>query len=345
MDKQRKLCTPRLLPPAKGKKIIASSSFSSCFPAKKIHTPSSSNLLSAKEKLEVFKATRGEEAWRDVATKLDVSPSPSQVSKAYFKMREMLLTCPIKEPSTSFCMCEAPGGFAKAILDEFPSCEKVFVSSRRRKGDMSFSREVKSDPKICILDEKEGEGDILLPSVRKNLSTQLEGKCDLVTADGAVDVENRFEETEACNLLLLLSQVEVCLSVQRDGGSFVLKLFSCNLEVTRQVVFYLCSLYSEVYLLKPEMSRPSNDERYLFCTGYKSSSSPPFPPLLSCQEVSHISSVLSPESEPSFSSWRTFSDRLFDEQNERQASSILSNLYLCSSSHHTSHKVRRVGHL
>jgi 23S rRNA U2552 (ribose-2'-O)-methylase RlmE/FtsJ len=48
------------------------------------------------------------------------------------------------------------------------------------------------------------------------------------------------------------------------GGSFILKIYDCGFELTRQLILLL-ALYYSVKIVKPVTSRPGNSEKYLLC--------------------------------------------------------------------------------
>ena len=58
------------------------------------------------------------------------------VSRAYFKMIEIIRTNVIKPPTESLHLCEAPGGFAQAVLSEFPSLHTAHATSLLTNGGL-----------------------------------------------------------------------------------------------------------------------------------------------------------------------------------------------------------------
>ena len=88
---------------------------------------------------------------------------------------------------------------------------------------------------------------------------------DLVTADGAVEMDHAHLERE--HLPLLVAQVQVALRLLRPGGALVVKFFEGLTVGTAQVLAELTHRFEAVSLIKPTSSRPTNSERYAVARG------------------------------------------------------------------------------
>lgn len=101
--------------------------------------------------------------------------------------------------------------------------------------------------------------------------TQVDG-VDLVTGDGGFDVDDKdgFERQEFLSSRLFLCQILVALSVLRNGGSFVCKVFDTVTELSGQLVYLLSLCFDAVVFFKPASSRPANAERYIIAKGARS---------------------------------------------------------------------------
>ena len=80
-------------------------------------------LDAAKAKVGVFKAKHGDMRWKENVASVDRNVTFSNVtdrpiSRAYFKLVEILRTTAVKPPDSSLHLCEAPGGFAQAVITE-----------------------------------------------------------------------------------------------------------------------------------------------------------------------------------------------------------------------------------
>ncbi len=90
---------------------------------------------------------------------------------------------------------------------------------------------------------------------------------DLVTADGGFDwKKENLQEQEAYKLIF--SEIVTAIKVQKNGGSFVLKIFESYTHTTLKFIELLRVFYNEVYICKPFTSRISNSEKYIVCKDF-----------------------------------------------------------------------------
>jgi cap1 methyltransferase len=57
--------------------------------------------------------------------------------------------------------------------------------------------------------------------------------------------------------------------LQKEGGSFILKVFDLYSSCSLQLLYLLNYLYDEVIIVKPLSSRPANSEKYIVCLRFK----------------------------------------------------------------------------
>ena len=108
--------------------------------------------------------------------------------------------------------------------------------------------------------------------VQKNLEychLKYKGSMDLITGDGGFDFSIDFNKQEVLSLKLIYAQICYALIMQKQGGTFILKIFDIFTEPTIDFLYLLCSLYKNVYIMKPETSRIANSEKYIICKDYK----------------------------------------------------------------------------
>ena len=79
---------------------------------------------------------------------------------------------------------------------------------------------------------------------------------DLVTADGATEMNHEYLEEE--HFPLALAQTNIALKCLHAGGNFVLKVFECLLPCTKDLIAVLSQAFDVVSIIKPFSSRPSN---------------------------------------------------------------------------------------
>lgn len=239
---------------------------------------SDESLTRLKQKIGEMKVKYGEAAWKESVALTDTNNRQEAstttlgerpLSRAYFKLREIIKTCVVAPPSVCLLLCEAPGGFGQAILSEFPTSKAIHVMSLRRKSIL-FHASVLQANKCFHLDDLPHFSDICFAAVREGIVSRVPS-ADLITADGAIDSDSFPELTEARNSLLIGCEIETALACQAQGGTFILKVFSISLPITIQFVALLASCYTSVSVIKPYSSRAVNDERYVVCQGFDKS--------------------------------------------------------------------------
>jgi hypothetical protein len=91
---------------------------------------------------------------------------------------------------------------------------------------------------------------------------------DLITGDGGFDFSMNFNNQEQDMTKLLFAQICYALCMQKQEGSFVLKIFDSFTSSTIDMIYILCSFYKKVYITKPQTSRYANSEKYIVCKGF-----------------------------------------------------------------------------
>lgn len=90
----------------------------------------------------------------------------------------------------------------------------------------------------------------------------------IVTADGSVDCLKNPAEQEAHVFALHYAEVLAALKILNTGGSFVIKIFTIFECETVCLLYLLCSVFGEVTLHKPVVSKEGNSEVYVICCNY-----------------------------------------------------------------------------
>ena len=106
----------------------------------------------------------------------------------------------------------------------------------------------------------------------KNESTQQQQqqqhKVHLVVADGGFDAQRDSNNQEELAHHIVVSQTAAALSLLREGGTYIVKMFGFDEESTKQMLRYLYGYFDKMTFVKPTSSRPASAERYLVCCGY-----------------------------------------------------------------------------
>lgn len=198
-------------------------------------------------------------------------------SRAYFKMVELLKYTPInpKEGLVSFHLAEGPGGFIEALIDSRQGMPDKHYGMTLLSEDGGVPGWKKGHPflaknpdRVEIVAGADGTGNILSCANLAGLLTHLGASCDLVTADGGVDFSSNYADQELTAFPLILAEVCYALCLQKEGGTFVVKMFDTMLSQTADIINILCAYYTEVAVHKPCTSRSGNSERYLVCRGF-----------------------------------------------------------------------------
>lgn len=196
-------------------------------------------------------------------------------SRAFYKLWEMLLILdPFDKKSVVTAhLAEAPGSFVQATMffrEKFYKEKDIkndehYTVSIDEKNVPSFKQEFrKAYNKVKIYDQDGGD----LTSVETiNGFSNFSKKADFITADGGFDWnDENMQEQESFRLIL--GEIITALKIQKNGGTFVLKLFELYTDVSIKLLMILTSFYEESYIYKPFTSRPSNSERYIICRNF-----------------------------------------------------------------------------
>jgi len=183
---------------------------------------------------------------------------------------------------TFLCLGEAPGGFIQALahyrLVEYNISSDKFhaytlkVDNANQLWDWPTCKKALDNLNV---DLNLHYGDLTLSDTIKDILNKLDGeKVDLVTADGAFTHSKVYNYEEIVNYRIFFGEIVGALVSQKIGGSFVLKIFDILSSVTRQLLLLLNHYYSEVYITKPDFSRPASSEKYVICLGFKGLETP-----------------------------------------------------------------------
>lgn len=202
------------------------------------------------------------------------------ISRSFFKLWEMLhdfnnviFQTKRKEELKCLFLAEGPGGFVEAF-------QKFRVDYHNQSNDFLVGMTLKSDVNKSVPDWKyksrlklfygqDNTGNLY--NILNLKSLQLEfgaNTFDIITADGGFDFSSDFNNQEVMCYKLLLAETLAALYTQKEGGTFILKIFDIFNENTLRLIVLLQMVYHHVYIVKPLTSRPANSEKYLICTGF-----------------------------------------------------------------------------
>jgi len=130
-----------------------------------------------------------------------------------------------------------------------------------------------ANPNVIIETGEDKTGNLLSLDNFKHCTSKYKNKMDIITADGGFDFSVDFNNQENIAIRLILAEVFYALSLQKKGGSFILKIFDIFHKPTVDILYLLSYYYSNVSVMKPYTSRIANSEKYIICQGFKLSDS------------------------------------------------------------------------
>jgi 23S rRNA U2552 (ribose-2'-O)-methylase RlmE/FtsJ len=213
------------------------------------------------------------------------------LSRSYFKMIEIVNTFNLyydAKPIKSFHLAEGPGGFIEAMAGLRKCPHDIYIGMTivddnqdpnipGWKKTESFLRQNKN---VYIETGSDKTGNILSLENFVYCKDTYASSMDLITGDGGFDFSIDFNNQEIHIAKLLFGQIAYAVTMQKKGGSFILKIFDSFMQHTIDLLYILSSFYEKVYIMKPNTSRYANSERYIVCKDFIFSSCEKFYPFI-----------------------------------------------------------------
>jgi 23S rRNA U2552 (ribose-2'-O)-methylase RlmE/FtsJ len=204
------------------------------------------------------------------------------LSRSYFKMIEILRVADFFKSFSgkrirSGHVCEGPGGFIEAFIDE---CNKNHIGTINsvamtlkstqnsipgwKKANMFLKKYNKI---IKILYGKDDTGNILNIDNANSFINYVRGGSgsglvNIFTGDGGFDFSMNYDIHERLVYPLIESSTVIGMNVLAPGGMMILKFFDIYTEPMKKILFYLSKNFNRWTLYKPATSRPCNSEMY-----------------------------------------------------------------------------------
>jgi 23S rRNA U2552 (ribose-2'-O)-methylase RlmE/FtsJ len=229
------------------------------------------------------------------------------LSRSFYKMIEIinhleLLNNYSSQTINTFHLAEGPGGFIEAItylrnneLDRYHGMTLIdpCINVPGWKKTSSF---LEKHTNVIIETGATGTGDLLNVNNLQYCHDTYKNKMDIITADGGFDFSIDFNQQEVLATKLLFAQVSFAIAMQKQNGHFVLKIFDIFTKATIDIIYWLSTLYKQVYIIKPCTSRLANSEKYIICKYFKGDKHNIINNIISeyskLNSISHISSIL-----------------------------------------------------
>jgi 23S rRNA U2552 (ribose-2'-O)-methylase RlmE/FtsJ len=132
---------------------------------------------------------------------------------------------------------------------------------------------LENHPNISIETGSDKTGNLISYDNFIHCARKYQNKMEIITADGGFDFSVDFNNQETMATQLILCEVFYALAMQKQGGTFILKIFDVFHKATVDILYLLCYYYNNVSITKPHTSRIANSEKYIVCQGFKISNS------------------------------------------------------------------------
>lgn len=206
------------------------------------------------------------------------------ISRSYFKMWEIFHNFDLFKKFNKYekfifsHLAEGPGGFMEATYNY----RKKITSTTYLQQDQYYSITLQPDnehiPDFNKLKKLFSDNQNIhinygnlyyINDVKNYINNFKNKKAHFVTSDGGFDYSSDFNGQEINSCEIIYSECVIALNILRKNGSFVCKVFDLFSITMIQILFIVFYCFEEVYLYKPETSRPANSEKYLVCLYYK----------------------------------------------------------------------------
>jgi 23S rRNA U2552 (ribose-2'-O)-methylase RlmE/FtsJ len=200
------------------------------------------------------------------------------ISRSYFKLIELtnMYNLLLDDNMVIGCVSEGPGGFIESILNTRNNInDKIYgitlntynkhIPGWKRLNDILSKRMINKKNNVKLL-----YGNIyLLDDIKNYCKLFINNKADLITSDGGFDYSINFNNQEQLSYRIIFSEIVIALSIQKMGGHFICKCFDLLTVLSLKLIYLLYCFYDEIYIYKPNTSRPANSEKYIIAKGFK----------------------------------------------------------------------------
>ena len=202
------------------------------------------------------------------------------ISRAFFKLIEIYQTFKsipifIDEPIKTYHLAEGPGGFIEATAyirnneyDKYYGITLIDKSNKNIPGWKKSEKFLNKNKNVIIEQGISNDGNLYNPENFLDCYKKHANSMDIITGDGGFDFSTSYNNQEKMAIRLLFTQMIYAISLQKKGGSFILKIFDMFSKPTIEIIYMLSCFYTNVYITKPNTSRYANSEKYIVCTDF-----------------------------------------------------------------------------
>lgn len=203
------------------------------------------------------------------------------LSRSFFKLIEIFYLLDISNDITipnitSFHLAEGPGGFIEALSWLRNNTNDIYYGMTLINDDVNIPGWKKShhflnkNQNVKIEYGINKNGDLSDVENLKYCYEKYKNSIDIITGDGGFDFSLDFNKQEIVSTKLILYQICFAISMQKEGGIFILKFFDLFTEASVDLIYLLSLCYEKIYIVKPFTSRYANSEKYIVCKKFKS---------------------------------------------------------------------------
>lgn len=199
------------------------------------------------------------------------------ISRAFFKLLEIYNLFNIldyERPINTFHLAEGPGGFIEATLflrnepkDNYYGMTLIDKNTSVP-GWKKSKNFLEKFTNISLEEGADKTGNLFNEENFKFCSQKYSNSIDIITGDGGIDFSDDYNDQENLASRLIITQIFYALSMQKIGGTFVLKMFDIFNKCSVDAIYLLSLYYEKVYIVKPYTSRYANSEKYVVCLNY-----------------------------------------------------------------------------
>lgn len=229
-------------------------------------------------KLKYSRWTRFRKLTNDYEFPYDSRKIKRPISRAYFKLMEMIVDYNIDLNCNTLHLAEAPGGFIESTI--YFKNKYKFINNRhytfsilkQDEDTPTYHKKITDDSSVFILSNKINKGDLYeIPNMKYLIKTLLPKKIKFITCDGGFTENCDFAAKEELHHKLIFHEIITSLFILHDDGVLIVKIFDIFTELTFDFIYILSFLFGETYICKPLTSRPTNSEKYIVCKKYDKS--------------------------------------------------------------------------
>ena len=201
------------------------------------------------------------------------------LSRSFYKFIEICnifkILPDIDNSFNCFHLAEGPGGFIEAsiYLHKNPNNKHYGMTLQSIDPDIpgwKKSQEfLKKHSNIILENGPQKNGDLFEVKNLEYCYKKYKNTFYLITGDGGFDFSINFDNQEQQSSKIIFAQILFALSMQKEGGHFIIKFFDTFTKFSLDMLYILSSYYNTVNIIKPNTSRMANSEKYIICEEYK----------------------------------------------------------------------------